>query len=227
MPQSPILIIDHVEQGQSQKEVTVNEGTDILERKITSASNIDVAGGPGDVDLTNDQVRDMRLEFSGILTGNVTVTVPARNMLYMLKNNTTGAFVLDFEVIGGGGANIVLDRNYVHWIWTDGVDIFDITRELFDYVTDVSTTYQALPNDRKINGNTIGGAFTITLPQAAPGKEVLITSVGAATALTIARGGADTMNASASNLTITTQWQAIKFVGESATNWLAHRLTVA
>lgn len=227
MPQSPVLIIDHVEQGQSQKEISVNEATNILERKITTASNIDVAGGPADVDLTNDQVRDMRLEFSGILTGDVTVTVPARNMLYMLKNITTGAFVLDFEVIGGGGANIILDRNYAYWVWTDGVDIFDMTRELFDYVTDVSTTYQVLENDRIINGDTGGGAFTITLPQAAPGKEVLITSVGAATTLTIARGGADTMNDSASNLTIATQWQAIRFIGESATNWIAHRLTVA
>jgi hypothetical protein len=227
MPQSPVLIIDHVEQGQSQKEVTVNEATDILERKITSATDIDVAGGPGDVDLSNDQVRDMRLIFSGVLTGDVTVTVPARNMLYQLVNITTGAFVLDFEVVGGGGANIVLDRDRVFWVWTDGVDIFDITRELFDYVTDVSTTYQVLENDRTINADTTGGAFTITLPQAAPGKEVLITSIGAATALTIARGGADTMNGSASNLTITTQWQAIKFVGESATNWIAHRLTVA
>lgn len=227
MPQSPVLIIDHVEQGQSQKETTVNEATNILERKITSAADIDIAGGPGDVDLTNDQVRDMRLEFSGILLGDITVTVPARNMLYMLTNITTGAFLVDFEVIGGGGANIVLDRGYTYWVWTDGVDIFDLTHTLFDHVTDVATTYQVLENDRKINGDTSGGAFTITLPQAAPGKEILITSIGAATTLTISRGGADTMNGSATNLTITTQWQAIKFVGESATNWLAHRLTVA
>jgi hypothetical protein len=227
MPQSPILIIDHVEQGQSQKEVTVNEATDILERKITTASNIDVAGGPGDVDLTNDQVRDMRLEFSGILTGDVTVTVPARNMMYMLKNLTTGAFALDFEVVGGAAANIVLDRNYVYWVWCDGVDIFDITRELLDYVTDVATTYTATGNDRKVNADTTGGAFTITLPQAAPGKELLITSIGAATQLDIARGGADTIKGVATNITITTQWQAVLFVGESATNWLAFRLTVA
>lgn len=227
MPQSPTLIIDHVEQGQSQKEITVNEAVNILERKITTAADIDVAGGPQTIDLTNDQVRDMRIEFSGVLTGDTTITVPARNMLYMLKNITTGAFVLDLEVIGGGGANIVLDRDYAYWVYTDGSDIFDLTRELLDYVTDVSATYQVLANDRRINGDTSGGAFTITLPQAAPGKEVLITSVGAATTLTIARGGTDTMNGSASNLTISTQWQAIQFIGESATNWIAHRLTVA
>lgn len=227
MPQSPILIIDHVEQGQSQKEVSVNEAINILERKITTVTDIDVAGGPATIDLTNDQVRDMRLEFSGILTGDETITVPARNMLYMIKNITTGAFVLDFEVIGGGGANIILDRGYAYWVWCDGVNIVDLTHELFDHVTDVSATYQALDNDRNINGDTTGGAFTITLPQAAPGKEILITSVGAVTALTIARGGADTINGSASSLTIVLQWQGIKLVGESATNWIAHRLTVA
>jgi hypothetical protein len=227
MPQSPVLIIDHIEQGQSQKEVSANEATDILERKITTVADIDVAGGPVTVDLTNDQVRDMRLQFSGILTGDVTVTVPARNMLYMIKNITTGAFVLDFQVIGGGGANIILDRNYAYWVWTDGVDIFDLTHELFDQVTDVATTYQALDNDRKINADTSGGIFTLTLPQAAPGKEILITRVSASNTLTIARGGSDTINGSASSVTIATQWQAIRFIGESATNWLAHRLTVA
>jgi hypothetical protein len=227
MPQSPVLIIDHVEQGQSQKEVTVNEATNILERKITTVSDIDVAGGPITIDLTDDQVRDMRLEFSGVLTGDVTITVPARNMLFMLKNITTGAFVLDFEVIGGGGANIILDRDYAYWVWCDGVDIVDLTHELFDHVTDVATTYQALVNDRKINADAAGGVFTITLPQAAPGKVVLITRVSASNTVTIARGGSDTINGSASSVTIATQWQAIQFVGESATNWLAHRLTVA
>ena len=148
-------------------------------------------------------------------------------MLFHLKNITTGAFEVDFEVIGGAGAILVLDRGYSYWIWCDGADIIDLTRELLDHATDVTTTYQATANDRKINGDTVGGAFTITLPQAVPGKELLITSVGAVTALTIARGGADTMNGSASNLTISTQWQGIKFVGETATNWIAHRLTVA
>ena len=227
MPQSPVLIIDHVEQGQSQKETTVNEATNILERKITTVADIDVAGGPFDVDLSNDQIRDMRLEFSGILTGDVTITVPARNMLYMIKNITTGAFILDLEVIGGGGANIILDREYAYWVWCDGVNIVDLTHELFDHVTDVTGTYQALDNDRNINGDTTGGIFTITLPQAAPGKEILITRPNASNTLTIARGGSDTINGSASSVTIATQWQAIKFVGESATNWLAHRLTVA
>ena len=226
MPQSSLLLIDHVEQGQSQKEVTVNEAIDILERKIGNFMDIDVAGAV-DVDLSDDQVRDMRLEFSGILTGNITVTVPARNMLFVIENKTTGAFTLMFRVIGGGGTAVLLGRGFASWLWCDGVDIFDLTRELTDYVIDVSATYQATSYDRKINADTSGGAFTITLPQAEPGKEILITSIGAATALTIARGGTDTMNGSASNLTITTQWQAIKFVGENATNWIAHRLTVA
>ena len=102
-----------------------------------------------------------------------------------------------------------------------------MSRELFDYVTDEAATYQSLESDRKINGDTAGGGFTITLPQAAPGKQVLINQVSATNTLTIARGGADTINGSASSITISTQWQAVLFTGESATNWIAHRLTVA
>lgn len=227
MPQSPILIIDEVEQGQSQKEITINEATVILERKIANLVDISVAGGPQTIDLTNDQVRDMSFIFSGILLGDTILTVPARNMLYMVENTTTGAFVLDFQVIGGGGATLRLDRGHKYWVWSDGVDLFDVTRLLLDYVVDVSATYAATTNDRKINADTIGGAFTITLPPVAIGKEILITSVGAATQLDIARDGTDTIKGVATNITITTQWEAVLFVGETATNWLAFRLTVA
>lgn len=227
MPQSPVLIIDHVEQGQSQKEITINEATNILERKITNQVDISVAGGPQTIDLTNDQVRDMSFLFSGILTGDTIITVPARNMLFLVENTTTGAFLLTFQVVGGAGAILTVDRGRKMWVWSDGVDLFDLTRLLLDYVTDVSATYTATENDRKINADTSGGAFTITLPPVAVGKEILITSVGGATQLDIARAGADTIKGVATNITITTQWQAVLMVGETASNWLAFRLTVA
>lgn len=226
MPQSPVLLYEHIVQGQGQKEVFSNEADDTLERKMTTQASVDVAG-TGDFTFTNDQVRDLRIELTGLLTGNRDLNIPARNMLYQFINNTTGAFTLTLQVTGGAGVSIDLSRGFTYWIWTDGVDVFDVSRELFDYVTDVATTYQALESDRKINGDTTGGAFTITLPQAAPGKQVLITSVGAATTLTIARGGTDTIKGVATSITISTQWQAVLFVGESATNWLAFRLTVA
>lgn len=226
MPQSPILLYEHIVQGQGQKEVFSNEADDTLERKMTTQASIDV-NGTGDYNFSDEEVRDLRIELTGLLTGNRALNVPARNMLYQFVNNTTGAFVLTLQVIGGAGVSVDISRGLTYWIWCDGADIFDVSRELFDYVTDVSTTYQALESDRKINGDTGGGAFTITLPQAAPGKQLLISSVGAATTLTIARGGADTINDSASSITISTQWQAVLFTGESATNWIAHRLTVA
>ncbi len=226
MPQSPVLLYEHIVQGQGQKEVFSNEADDTLERKLTTEATINV-GGTGDYNFSNDEVRDLRIELTGLLTGDRNLQVPARNMLYQFVNNTTGAFVLTLQVVGGAGVTVDISRGFTYWFWCDGVDILDVSRELFDYVTNVATTYQALESDRKVNGDTLGGAFTITLPQAAPGKQVLISSIGAATALTIARGGSDTMNGSASNITIATQWQAVLFTGENATNWIAHRLTVA
>ena len=226
MPQSPILLYEHIVQGQGQKEVFSNEADDTLERKMTTQASIDV-NGTGDYNFSNDEVRDLRIELTGLLTGNRNLQVPARNMLYQFINNTTGAFVLTLQVLGGAGVTLDISRGFTYWIWCDGVDVFDVSRELLDYVTDVAATYQALESDRKINGDTSGGAFTITLPQVAPGKQVLITSVGAATALTIARGTTDTIKGVATSITISTQWQAVLFTGESATNWIAHRLTVA
>jgi hypothetical protein len=226
MPQSNTLLIDHVVQGQLQKEVPMNEAINILERKLTNSADIDLAG-TGDYDASLTEIRDMRLNLTGILTGNRTFTVPARNMLYLVENSTTGAFTIDMQVIGGAGVSIPLGRGYQTWVWCDGTDCIDLTRQLTEYVADVTTTYQVTEYDRIVNGDTSGGAFTITLPQAAPGKQVLINSIGAATTLTIARGGTDTIKGVTTSITIATQWQAVLFVGESATNWLAFRLTVA
>jgi hypothetical protein len=226
MPQSPILKYEHIQQGQGQKETTANVALDTLERKLTTEVSLDAAG-TGDLDLTDDQARDMSYQFTGVLTGNRTITIPPRAMLYVVENATSGAFTVNLEVIGGGGASVLLGRGFRHWIYCDGVDCIELPRVLLDYVADVATTYQATAYDRVINGDTVGGAFTITLPQAAPGRQVLINSIGAATTLTIARGGSDTIKGVSTSITISTQWQGVLFVGESATNWVAYRLTVA
>jgi hypothetical protein len=227
MPQSPILLYEHIVQGQFQAEVFSNEADDILERKITSSGDIDLAGN-GAYALSNDEVRDMRLNFTGVIDGNRTIELPARNMLYLLENSTTGAFVVNVEVTGGAGISIELGRGYQLWLFCDGTDVFDIQREQTDHVTNVAATHQVVEYERVINGDTAGGGFTITLPTpVVPGKQILINQVSATNTLTIAEGGTDTMNGSGTNLTIATQWQAILLTGETATNWIAHRLTVA
>jgi hypothetical protein len=226
MPQSQILLFEHIVQGQAQKEVFSNEADDILERKIANSADISIAG-TGNFALTNDAARDMRINFTGVLTGDRTIDLPGRNMLYVFENTTTGAFVVDIQVTGGAGTSIELGRGYQLWLWTDGVDVFDLTRQMNDYAVDVSTTYQATPYDRVINGDTGGGAFTITLPAPVPGKQVLITRVGATNTLTIARGGTDTIQGAATSKTITTQWAGILFVGDTTTNWNAFALTNA
>lgn len=222
MPTSPILLFNHITQGQLQKEVAANEAMNILERKIVNAAEIDAAG-TGDLTLTADQTRDAYLEFTGLLAGNRNIILPARNMFYMVMNNTTGNFTLSIKVTGG--ATVLLGRGMSFWIWCDGVDCFDMTRVLLDSVVAVSTTYQATAFDRVINADTTGGGFTITLPQATPGRTVLIQSTGHANTLTVARGGSDTINGAATSLTINAQYQALYFVAESATSWVASRRT--
>jgi hypothetical protein len=226
MPQSPILKYEHIQQGQAQKETSANVALDILERKLTTEVSIDAAG-TGDLDLTDDQARDLSYQFTGVLTGNRTITVPPRAMMYLVENATTGAFTVSLEVIGGGGASVLLGRGFRHWIYCDGIDCLELPRVLLDYVSDVSTTYQVTSYDRVVNADGTGGAFTVTLPQAAPGRQILVNRVGSTGTITIARGGSDTIKGAATSITITTQWQGVLFVGESATNWVAYRLTVA
>lgn len=225
MATSQILLYNHITQAQRQKETQSNVIDDILERKICNSEDLDLAG-TGDFNATDDQVRDMRLRFTGILTGNRNFNIPARNMLYLIQDDTTGAFAITFQVTGGGGSGITLRRGSQTWIWCDGVNCLDLTREIMDHTTQVSATYQAVEQDRVIDGDTSGGAFTITLPTPAPGKQLLIASTGSTTTLTISPG-ANTINGSGSNVTITTRWQAIWFIGTSSTNWLGFRQTLA
>ena len=65
MPTSPNLLLEHVVQGQFQKEVTVNQAVNNLERKITNGVTVDIAGA-GTKTLSDDETRDMLLEFIGI-----------------------------------------------------------------------------------------------------------------------------------------------------------------
>jgi len=64
-----------------------------------------VAGGV-DVVLTAAEAANQFLEFTGTLTANISVIVPAAVRLYYVVNNTSGAFSLTVKTAGGSGASV-------------------------------------------------------------------------------------------------------------------------
>ena len=85
----------------------LNTTLELLEDSIAGSLSKSVAGS-SDVTLTDldgaiDEHRKMVMEFTGTLTGNINVIVPATSKLYFIHNNTSGAFTLTVKPSAGTG----------------------------------------------------------------------------------------------------------------------------
>lgn len=135
-----------------------NLGT-LIEQAITGYATISVAGLTT-YTLTSyngiaDQARNAVLEFTGALSANCTVIVPAVPKNYFVKNSTTGGFGI--IVSTGTGSTVTIPAGQVYNIYSDGTNYY------------LSTNYNSASvaiTGGTINGTSIGattpstGAFT-------------------------------------------------------------------
>ena len=87
--------------------------------------------GSSDITLTSsnsasDESRQAVLKFTGALTGNINVIVPAVEKKYIVWNATSGNFTLTFKPSGGTG--LVIPRGFTWSVFTDGSTMFSTTR---------------------------------------------------------------------------------------------------
>lgn len=76
-------------------------------------------GGSANVTLTAEQAQNLVQQFTGTLTGNITVFAPAVGAFYAVENATTGQFSLSFGCTGGGNVQVI-PQGLSTWLWTDG-----------------------------------------------------------------------------------------------------------
>lgn len=105
MAETPNLGITELTEGQSQKEVTINTGFEGFDKAIAGKLVKSVAGG-ADVTLTAPEWQATMLEFTGALTADIAVIVPATTRRFSAFNNTTGAFTLTVKPASGTGIEI-------------------------------------------------------------------------------------------------------------------------
>ncbi len=77
--------------------------------------------GTGNYTLTGSELNRISYNFTGILTGNRSIIVPATVQQYWVRNNTTGAFTLTVKVSGQTGTGVT--QGGANILFCDGVDV--------------------------------------------------------------------------------------------------------
>lgn len=77
--------------------------------------------GTGNYTLSGAELNRIAYSFTGVLTGNKTVIVPATVQQYWVTNNTTGAYTLTIKTLAGTG--LTIDQNQSAIYYCDGVNV--------------------------------------------------------------------------------------------------------
>lgn len=107
MATSTNLKISKVDVGALSKEVTINAAIDNFDQAITGYLLKSVAGA-ANVTLLPAEQSNAVIEFSGALTGNITVYIDVRTgkayrRQWLFVNSTTGAFTITLKLSNDGG----------------------------------------------------------------------------------------------------------------------------
>jgi hypothetical protein len=165
-----------------------------------------VAGG-ATVTLTTTEALNDVLNFTGLLTANIEVDVPALAKQWIARNSTTGNFTLTFKTAAGAG--VVLAQGKGRPVYCDGVDVISAMTDFTD--NPAPTVPPQVWARQAINSGPVdsNGFFA---PGGSTGSASLITTaispaaplvVNAAGGNTATGGIGDRIGVSAANLTFT------------------------
>ena len=103
----------------------IETGMDLVEDLTATVLSKSVAGN-SDVTLTTtaktaDEQRNAVHEFTGALTGNISVIVSTANQVYRIYNNTSGSYTLTVKVSGQTGVLVPQGEKMV--LYCDGTDV--------------------------------------------------------------------------------------------------------
>jgi len=146
---------------------------------------------------TSSDARNLIIELTGTITGNQIVTVPdGIEKQYIVYNNTTGAFTVQFKTASGTGPTFTATDKGYKIVYTDGTDIVEVPTAPADgsittaKLSDNAVTTVKISNANVTNAKLANSSITLNGVTATLGSSV-----------TIAAG---------------TDWQAVKTTGFTA-----------
>lgn len=157
---------------------------DLIDEAVAGYVVVSVSSVPVTLSENNgsaDQSRNASLEFAGVLTANVTITVPSHEKTYFLRNAVTGSFDVYMKTASGSSYTVPKQNTFVA---CDGTNIHQI-----DFPVSVSAF--------TVNQLTVVSAVSGTDAKFATGTfstNITTPKVSASTSLAIATSGVDRIN---------------------------------
>ena len=130
--------------------------------QIQGYVNKSIAGGAqttalliADGSTSSSDARNLIIELSGTITGNQIVTVPnGIEKSYIVNNNTSGAFTVEFKTASGTGVTFSTTDKGIKIVYSDGTNIVEVTStDLGNITTGTITSGQITAT-----GNILPGA---------------------------------------------------------------------
>jgi len=157
---------------------------DLIDEAVAGYVVVSVSSVPVTLSENNgsvDQSRNASLEFAGVLTANVTITIPSHEKTYFLRNVVTGSFDVYMKTASGSSYTIPKKNTFVA---CDGTNIHQI-----DFPVSISAF--------TVNQLTVVSAVSGTDAKFATGTfstNITTPKVSATTSLAIATSGVDRIN---------------------------------
>lgn len=131
-------------------------------------TTIDVAG-TGNYTLAGNELNRIAYNFTGLLTGNRNIIVPATVQQYWVTNSTTGSFTLTIKTAAGTGVTISAGQRGI--FYCDGSDVVDADTSTISLPVQINQggTGATTASAARINlgATTVGDALFIATSQAA------------------------------------------------------------
>jgi hypothetical protein len=91
-----------------------------------NTTNLGIQDGSSDLTGNTNAARNLIIDLTGTITGNQVVTVPdSVEKSYIVNNNTTGAFTVEFKTVSGTGVTFGTTDKSTKILFADGTNIVD------------------------------------------------------------------------------------------------------
>jgi len=118
-----------------------NTNLTILQQAIAGYEAISIAGGAQTTALTfsNGTISNGKnavIELTGTITGNQIVTIPdSIEKVYIINNNTTGAFTVQLKTVSGTGPTFSTTDKGIKIVYSNGTDIIEASSTTLGNIT--------------------------------------------------------------------------------------------